>query len=225
VPKTIDNDLLATDLTFGFNTAVQVATDAIDRLHTTAESHERVMIMEVMGRNAGWIALHAGIAGGAHAILIPEIPYDPDLIVARLRGRRRRGLAWGVVVIAEGAMPRGGKPSIVQEGTGYVRPRLGGAAARLAQEIEKAGVEIRANVLGHVQRGGTPAAFDRVLATRFGVAAVDAIAGGRLGTMVALQGTSIRPVTLAEAVGRERKVDPQGEEVAAARAIGIELGD
>jgi 6-phosphofructokinase 1 len=225
VPKTIDNDLMATDLTFGFNTAVQVATDAVDRLHTTAESHDRVMILEVMGRNAGWIALHAGIAGGAHVILIPEIPYDPALVVRRLSARYRQGLAWGVVVIAEGAMVQGGAPSIVEPGNAARTARLGGAAARLEEELRKAaGLEIRVNVLGHVQRGGTPTPFDRVLATRFGVAAVDAVAARRTGTMVALRGTQIVPVPLMDAVGRERKVDPRGEEIAAALALGIELG-
>jgi ATP-dependent phosphofructokinase / diphosphate-dependent phosphofructokinase len=211
VPKTIDNDIGATDVTFGFDTALQVATEAIDRLHTTAESHHRVMVVEVMGRHAGWIALYSGIAGGGDVILIPEQPFDIDH-VCRLIGRRHsRGRVFSIVVVAEGAVPREGTMEVADGDTdefGHVR--LGGIGHRLEREIEeRTGFETRATVLGHIQRGGTPTAYDRVLATRFGVAAIDAAHEGRWGTMPALRGTRIELVPLAEAVAELRTVTPE----------------
>jgi len=210
VPKTIDNDLSATEVTFGFDTAVQIASDAIDRLHTTAESHDRVMVVEVMGRHAGWIATQAGIAGGAAEILIPEEPFDIDAICGRLQGRHDRGRYASLVVVAEGAVPVEGTME-VQSGEldAFGHVRLGGIANRVAQGIEeRTGFETRVTILGHVQRGGTPTAFDRVLATRFGVAAIDAVHDGATGQMVALQAGHIVRVPLAEAVGKSKTVDP-----------------
>jgi 6-phosphofructokinase 1 len=211
VPKTIDNDLGGTDVTFGFQTAVQIVTDAIDRLHTTAESHNRVIVVEVMGRHAGWIATHAGIAGGADAILVPERPFDIDEVCARLRHRHERGRSFSIVVVAEGAVPREG--SIQTRGEGAVdafgHARLGGIGVTLEKEIEEhTGYETRVTILGHVQRGGTPVAYDRVLATRFGVAAMDAVAAGRFGTMVALRGTEIVEVPLQTALREPKLLDP-----------------
>ncbi len=208
VPKTIDNDLGATDVTFGFDTALQIATDAIDRLHTTAESHHRILVVEVMGRNAGWIALHSGLAGGADVILIPEIPFDIDE-VCRLIGRRhQRGRYFSIVVAAEGALPKAGTMSVATGASDeFGHPRLGGIGQRLEAEIEKrTGFETRATVLGHVQRGGTPTAFDRVLATRLGLAAIDAAHAGRWGTMTALHAASIELVELSDAVAEVRRV-------------------
>jgi 6-phosphofructokinase 1 len=208
VPKTIDNDLGATDVTFGFDTALQIATEAIDRLHTTAESHNRILVVEVMGRSAGWIALHAGIAGGADVILIPEIAFDIDEVCRRIERRHSRGRYFSIVVAAEGATPKTGTMEVL---TGDVdefgHPRLGGIGARLEQEIEKrTGYETRATVLGHVQRGGTPTAFDRVLATRLGLAAINAAHGAAWGMMTSLRGTAIELVTLADAVAEVRTV-------------------
>ncbi len=208
VPKTIDNDLGGTEVTFGFDTALQVATDAIDRLHTTAESHHRVLVVEVMGRTAGWIALHAGIAGGADVILIPELPFDIEEACQLLRRRHARGRNFSLVVVAEGAVPKEGTMTVA---TGQVdefgHPRLGGIGHSLEQEIEhRTGFETRATVLGHVQRGGTPTAFDRVLATRLGLAAVDAVHEGRFGTMVAIHSNEIKSVRLADAVADVRRV-------------------
>jgi len=211
VPKTIDNDLSATEVTFGFDTAVQIASDAIDRLHTTAESHDRVMVVEVMGRHAGWIATEAGIAGGAAEILIPEEPFDIDAICRRLQGRRDRGRSASLVVVAEGAVPVEGTME-VQSGEldAFGHVRLGGIANRVAQGIEeRTGFETRVTILGHVQRGGTPTAFDRILATRFGIAAIDATHDGVTGQMVALQAGHIVRVPLADAVGKSKTVDPQ----------------
>jgi phosphofructokinase-like protein len=208
VPKTIDNDLGATDQTFGFDTALQVATDAIDRLHTTAESHHRILVVEVMGRNAGWIALHSGIAGGADVILIPEIPFDIEE-VCRLIGRRHgRGRYFSIVVAAEGALPKEGTMSVATgELDEFGHPRLGGIGQALEREIERRiGFETRATVLGHIQRGGTPTAFDRVLATRLGLAAIDAAHAGSWGTMTALHATEIELVQLADAVAEVRRV-------------------
>jgi phosphofructokinase-like protein len=208
VPKTIDNDLGSTDQTFGFDTALQVATEAIDRLHTTAESHHRILVVEVMGRNAGWIALHSGIAGGADVILIPEIPFDIDE-VCRLIGRRHgRGRYFSIVVAAEGAMPKEGTMRVATgELDEFGHPRLGGIGQALEREIEaRTGFETRATVLGHVQRGGTPTAFDRVLATRLGLAAIDAAHAGHWGMMTALQSTEIELVQLADAVAEVRRV-------------------
>jgi phosphofructokinase-like protein len=210
VPKTIDNDLSATEVTFGFDTAVQIASDAIDRLHTTAESHDRVMVVEVMGRHAGWIATEAGIAGGAAEILIPEEPFDIDAVSARLQRRHGRGRYASLVVVAEGATPVEGTMEVQSgETDAFGHVRLGGIANRVAQGIEeRTGFETRVTILGHIQRGGTPTAFDRILATRFGVAAIDAVHAGASGQMVALQAGKIVLVPLAEAVGVSKTVDP-----------------
>jgi 6-phosphofructokinase 1 len=209
VPKTIDNDLSATDFTFGFHTAVQIATDAIDRLHTTAESHDRVMVVEVMGRHAGWIATYSGLAGGADMILVPEKPFDIDEIDTRIRRRHERGANFSIVVVAEGATPVEGTMEL-QAGTldefGHVR--LGGIGTRLASEIEaRTGYEARMTQLGHLLRGGTPSAYDRVIATRFGVEAIDAAHEGDFGVMVALRGTDVVRVPLADGVAELKTVD------------------
>jgi phosphofructokinase-like protein len=217
VPKTIDNDLDGTDMTFGFQTAVQIVTDAIDRLHTTAESHNRVMLVEVMGRHAGWIATYAGIAGGADAILVPERPFDIDEVVAQVRRRHARGRSFSIVVVAEGATPREGTLHVGFAGAtdAFGHARLGGIGVTLEAELERrTGFESRATILGHVQRGGTPVAFDRVLATRFGIAAMDAASGGRYGTMVALRGTDIIEVPLADALRQPKLLDPSLYETA-----------
>ena len=210
VPKTIDNDLGATDITFGFDTALQVATEAIDRLHTTAESHHRILVVEVMGRSAGWIALHSGLAGGADVILIPELPFDISEICRLIGRRHERGRYFSIVVVAEGAEPQPGTMP-VPAGEGEVdefgHPRLGGIGQRLEKEIEaRTGFETRTTVLGHVQSGGTPTAFDRVLATRLGLAAIDAAHDGRWGFMTALRATEIEFVALATAVEEVRRV-------------------
>jgi ATP-dependent phosphofructokinase / diphosphate-dependent phosphofructokinase len=208
VPKTIDNDLDATDQTFGFDTAIQIVTEAIDRLHTTAESHHRVMVIEVMGRHAGWIALHSGIAGGAHVILVPELPFDIDDVCALIERRDQRGRRFSIVVVAEGAMPKEGTFTATAAGLDeFGHARLGGIGQQLERAIEeRTGHETRATVLGHVQRGGTPTAFDRVLATRLGLAAIDAAAGGQWGTMTSLRGTEIKLVPIADAVATLRTV-------------------
>ena len=208
VPKTIDNDLAATDVTFGFDTALHVASEAIDRLHTTAESHNRILVVEVMGRHAGWIALHSGLAGGADVILIPEIPFDIDEVCRLIRRRHERGRYFSIVVAAEGATPKAGTMTIsAGEVDEFGHPRLGGIGYRLEQEIEeRTGYETRATVLGHVQRGGTPTPFDRVLATRFGLAAIDAAHRGAWGKMTALRSTEIELVPLSHAVAQLRTV-------------------
>jgi ATP-dependent phosphofructokinase / diphosphate-dependent phosphofructokinase len=208
VPKTIDNDLGGTDRTFGFDTALQIATDAIDRLHTTAESHNRILVVEVMGRHAGWIALHAGLAGGADAILIPEQPFDIDEVCRRIRRRHARGRTFSIVVVAEGALPREGTmETIGGETDEFGHVRLGGIGQLLEREIERrTGYEARQTVLGHVQRGGTPTAFDRVLATRLGLSAIDAAAARKWGMMPALRGNDIVLVALSEAVAELRTV-------------------
>ncbi|HEY4830388.1 MAG TPA: 6-phosphofructokinase [Solirubrobacteraceae bacterium] len=208
VPKTIDNDLGGTDVTFGFDTALHIATEAIDRLHTTAESHNRILVVEVMGRTAGWIALHSGVAGGADVILIPEIPFDIDEVCRLIRRRHERGRYFSIVVAAEGAMPKEGTMTLQ---TGAVdefgHPRLGGIGYALEREIEsRTGYETRATVLGHVQRGGTPTAFDRVLATRLGLAAIEAAHAGDWGMMVALHSTKVELIALADAVAEVRHV-------------------
>ena len=211
VPKTIDNDLSGTDFTFGFDTAVNVATEAIDRLHTTAESHHRVLVVEVMGRHAGWIALHSGIAGGASAVLIPEQPFDIDALCAHVETRFKTKYA-PIIVVSEGAVPAdGGDMTLVSgEKDAFGHVRLGGIGDRLAHEIEtRTGKEARAVVLGHIQRGGTPTAFDRWLATRFGLQAIDAVADGDFGKMVALRGTSIIRVPLIEGTGALKLVGPE----------------
>src|SRR5690349_21977924 len=210
VPKTIDNDLSGTDFTFGFDTAVNIATEAIDRLHTTAESHHRVIIVEVMGRHAGWIALHSGLAGGANIILIPERPFDIDKVCAQVESRFATSYS-PIIVVSEGAIPKDGTMELVSgEKDAFGHVRLGGIADRLAKEIEgRPGKEARAVVLGHVQRGGTPSAFDRWLATRFGLHAIDAIHDGDFGTMMALRGTDIVRVPLIEGTGELKLVDPE----------------
>jgi phosphofructokinase-like protein len=225
VPKTIDNDLSATELTFGFDTALHTATDAIDKIHTTAESHHRIMLVEVMGRDTGWIALEAGLAAGAHVILIPEIPFTIDRICDFVRGRESDGRKYTTIVVAEGvklpaeiavfapperrAVPRGG----------VMAGQIGDALAKKLQR------EVRVTVLGHIQRGGSPSPFDRILSTRFGVAATDLIARGEFGRMVCLKGAHVLSVDIAEAVGVLKSVDPKGELVETARAIGISFGD
>ncbi len=216
VPKTIDNDLGATDQTFGFDTALQVATEAIDRLHTTAESHHRVMVVEVMGRHAGWIALHSGLAGGGDVILIPERPFDIDEVCVLIRRRHGRGRFFSIVVAAEGAVPKEGTMATTAgELDEFGHVRLGGIGQRLEAEIEeRTGFETRAVVLGHIQRGGTPTAFDRVLATRLGIAAIDAAHEGEWGTMPALHGTRIELVPLRDAVAELRTVRPEDFAVA-----------
>jgi 6-phosphofructokinase 1 len=222
VPKTIDNDLAATDYTFGFMTAVEVATDAVDRLHTTAESHDRVMILEVMGRDAGWIALQAGIAGGADIILIPEIAYRPEEIVNTIRERQREGAKFDIIVAAEGARREGGEPTYLDKTT----KRLGGVAYQVAAEIaQQIDLEIRVTVLGHIQRGGSPIPYDRILATQFGKAAADLIANEQFGRMVALRGESIISVPIREAISNPKLVDPDGQLVKTARSIGVSFGD
>jgi ATP-dependent phosphofructokinase / diphosphate-dependent phosphofructokinase len=208
VPKTIDNDLGATDVTFGFDTALHVATEAIDRLHTTAESHHRNLVVEVMGRSAGWIALHSGLAGGADVILIPELPFDIEEVCRLINRRHARGRYFAIVVVAEGATPKEGTMTVA---TGQVdefgHPRLGGIGQQLEREIEaRTGFETRTTVLGHVQRGGTPTAFDRVLATRLGLAAIDAAHADQWGMMTALNATEITLVALSEAVAEVRRV-------------------
>ena len=207
VPKTIDNDINGTDFTFGFNTAVQIVTDAIDRLTTTAESHNRVILVEVMGRTKGWIATYAGLAGGAHVILIPEVPYDIEEVAALIRRRHRRGQKYSVVVVAEGIEPPQ-RVTLQKDVFGF--DRLGGVAYQLAPVIEElTGYETRVTVLGHLQRGGTPSAFDRVLATRFGVKAADLAAEGQHGVMVAMRNTGIIGVPLAEGCAEIRGVDEE----------------
>jgi phosphofructokinase-like protein len=217
VPKTIDNDLSATEVTFGFDTALHTATDAVDKIHTTAESHHRVMVIEVMGRDAGWIALEAGIAGGAHIILIPEIPFSLESICQHLALRERYGKRFTIVVVAEGIkLP----PEMTHlSRTMPVGNLVGDAIALISHK------EVRVSVLGYIQRGGSPSPYDRILATRFGVAAVDLIAEGGFGKMVCLQQECIRAVSIADAVGKMKTVDPKGEMVKAARAIGISFGD
>jgi 6-phosphofructokinase 1 len=211
VPKTIDNDLSATEVTFGFHTAVQIATEAIDRLHTTAESHDRVIVCEVMGRHAGWIATYAGIAGGAAAVLVPEEPFDIDLVCANLKARHAKGRFASIVVVAEGAVPKEGTMTLQsREVDQFGHVRLGGIANLLAGEIEsRTGIETRVTILGHIQRGGTPTAFDRVLATRFGIAAIEAVHERTFDQMVALRADEIVRVPLAEAVTELKTVDPE----------------
>ena len=225
VPKTIDNDLEATDYTIGFQTAVEVVVEAIERLQTTAESHERIMIVEVMGRYAGWIALTSALAGGAHVCLVPEIEYDLDRVVAAFHKRHGRGVSYSIVVCAEGARPKGGDFAVEHKGDATKQDKLGGAGQRLADAIEaKCDYEVRTTVLGHIQRGGRPCAFDRELATRFGVKAVDLLAAGQFGHVTALEHNRVVAKPIETAVKKLKLVDPHGELVKAARAVGIELG-
>jgi len=211
VPKTIDNDLSGTDFTFGFDTAVDVATEAIDSVHTTAEAHNRVIVVEVMGRDSGWIATYSGIAGGADVILIPEVPFDIDQVAETIRQRHARGRYFSIVVAAEGAKFAGGNETLPAAGLDeFGHARLGGIGSVLAQEIEKrTGFESRSVVLGHIQRGGSPSAFDRVLATRYGLGAIDMVHRGEFGHMAALRGNKIISIPLAEAIASNRKVDKE----------------
>ena len=226
VPKTIDNDIVETTNCFGFDTAVSFATDAIDRLHTTAEAHHRVMVVEVMGRYAGWIALYAGVAGGADVVLIPEIPFDMEHVAERIITREHFGARFSIVVVAEGARPVGGKVSLVREASGEYVERLGGIGALVAADIEKrTGKETRSVVLGHLQRGGAPTSFDRMLATRFGARAVELILNGEFGHMVAFHPPEIVAVPLEKIVGRTRHVPLDFDVVRTARAMGISLGN
>ena len=226
VPKTIDNDLFATEYTFGFATARETATWALDRLHSTAESHHRVMLLEVMGREAGWIALQAGLAGGGDVVLIPEIPFKIDALIAKFRARERRGRPFSVVVVAEGAAPEGGTQVFAGEDLVTGWKRLGGISYHIAREIEaRGGYEVRATVLGHIQRGGTPVPTDRILATRFGVEATNLAIAGQFGNMVALRGDEIVSVPITDAIGHLKRVDPHCQLVQAARSLGIVFGD
>ena len=226
VPKTIDNDIGGTVSTFGFDTAVNTALEAIDRLHTTAESHDRVIVLEVMGRHAGFIALHAGLAGTADVILIPEIPYDVEKVCEKIVARDRAGRYFSIVVVAEGARPIGGEESTLGESMPGQAKRIGGVCEPLAQEIQRrTGKETRSMVLGHLQRGGQPTGYDRLLATRFGGAAVRAVADKCWGHMVALQSPHIVTIPLEEALREVKRVDPTHDVVLTARATGISFGD
>jgi 6-phosphofructokinase 1 len=226
VPKTIDNDIVGTTSCFGFDTAVSFATDAIDRLHTTAEAHRRIMVVEVMGRHAGWIALHAGVAGGADVILIPEIPYDLERVVASIRARDARGARFSIVVVAEGAVPRGGHVSVVAPASAGQQERLGGAGIACANLLESlTGKETRHVVLGHLQRGGAPTAFDRTLATRFGGKAVELLLNGQFGKMVANNPPDLVPIPLGDVVGRTKTVPLDYDLLLTAKRLGISFGD
>ncbi len=227
LPKTIDNDLKGTDITFGFDSAVYIATEGIDRVHSTAQSHHRVMIVEVMGRNAGWIALHSGVAGGGDIILIPEIPYDAKVIAAKVKDRNRRGKRFSIMVVSEGARPKGGDvvvQRIVKESTDPIR--LGGVGFVVGAQIEKiTEIETRTVVMGHLQRGGSPTPFDRVLATRLGTKAVDMIVNGEFGYMVAVKGNALTKVPLQDVAKGPRTVRANDPLIAAARAVGTCFGD
>lgn len=226
VPKTIDNDLLKTDVTFGFDTAVTTATEALDKLHTTAESHHRIMILEVMGRYGGWIALHAGIAGGADVILIPEIEYDLQKIKAKIEQRRNQGKLFSIIVVAEGAVEKEGQmvvAKVIKESTDPIR--LGGVGQVVAEKLAQiTGLETRVTVLGHLQRGGSPTSYDRILSTRFGVKAVEMVAEEKYNHMVALQGQDLVCVPIQEAIQDLKRINPQSELVKAAQAVGISFG-
>jgi 6-phosphofructokinase 1 len=226
VPKTIDNDVCGTQRTFGFDTAVSTATEALDRLHSTAESHERVMVVELMGRYAGWIALYSGLSGGADVILIPEIPFDMEKVCDKIRSREAAGRHFSIVVVAEGARPRDGAVELLERrGVGTV-DRLGGIGSKVARFIEHhTGKETRTAVLGHLQRGGSPTTYDRLLALRFGSAAVRAIADGAFGVMVGLNGQDITRVPLDDVVGRAKNIQLDSDIIATARELGISLGD
>ncbi|HEY1129599.1 MAG TPA: ATP-dependent 6-phosphofructokinase, partial [Roseateles sp.] len=226
VPKTIDNDLDGTVTTFGFDTAVAFASDCIERLHTTAASHHRVLVVEVMGRYAGWIALHAGLAGGAHAILLPELPFDLAAVAGMVARRDAQGQAYSIVVVAEGACPRDGARALTAPAEAGHAERLGGMGEQVSQALARlTGKDTRCVVLGHLLRGGSPTAFDRVAALRFGAAAVRELAAGLSGIMVALDGSDVRPVPLAEVAGRMKAVPLDGDTLATARDLGICLGD
>ncbi|MBU3131275.1 6-phosphofructokinase [Clostridium gasigenes] len=229
VPKTIDNDLASTDVTFGFNTAIDVATEALDRLHTTAESHHRIMLCEVMGRNAGWIALESGIAGAANVILLPEIPYDINKIVKKIKDREDNGREFSIIVVSEGAKPKNGEVVVSKIVADSPDPiRLGGIGNKLADDLEKLmpEKEVRCTVLGHIQRGGNTSTFDRILSTRYGVGAVELINEGKFGQMVCLKGNELSSDSLENVIGQKSKlVDPEGELVKIAKKIGISFAD
>ena len=226
VPKTIDNDIVGTTNCFGFDTAVAFATDAIDRLHSTAEAHKRIFVVEVMGRYAGWIALHAGVAGGADAILIPEIPFDISLVAEQLGERDKWGAKFSIVVVAEGAFPKGGTLSLLEAAHGAFAERLGGIGARVCEALAaETGKETRSVVLGHLQRGGAPTSFDRVLATRFGGKAVELIKEGAFGTMVAFDPPDIIARRLEDVVGKTKTVPMDSDLLLTARALGVTFGD
>jgi ATP-dependent phosphofructokinase / diphosphate-dependent phosphofructokinase len=226
VPKTIDNDIVETTNTFGFDTAVSFATESIDRLHVTAEAHHRVLVVEVMGRYAGWIALYSGVAGGADVILIPEIAYDLEKVAERIKERERAGARFSIVVAAEGARPVGGKATLLKAAEGEFVERLGGVAAVVAAQLEKlTGKETRSVVLGHLQRGGAPTSFDRILATRFGARAVELLLEGKFDHMVAFHPPDIVAVPLERVVGRTRTIPPDFDVVRTAKAMGISMGD
>lgn len=227
VPKTIDNDLPCTERTFGFDTAMAMATEALDRLHTTAESHHRVMVLEVMGRYAGWIALHSGIAGGADVILIPEIPYDLDAVIHKIRDRQQHGKKFSIITVAEGAKPVGGQMTVARLVKGSFEPvRLGGVGEKLAREIEdRTGIESRCTVLGYLQRGGSPTAYDRVLSTRYGAAAVEACLDEKYNVMVSLQANEIVRVPIAKVASQPHQVPADSDIIRTAREVGISFGD
>jgi ATP-dependent phosphofructokinase / diphosphate-dependent phosphofructokinase len=226
VPKTIDNDLAATQVTFGFHTAVQTASDAIDKLHSTAESHERVMVVEVMGRHAGWIALHSGLSATADAILIPEIPFHIERVCAKVEERYASGRNFAIIVVAEGAVPAGGEVSLLQAEQPGSAARLGGIGDRVARALgERTGREVRSLVLGHLQRGGTPTAYDRLIALRFGAAAVRCVEERKFGTMVALDPPDVRAVPLEEAISHIKAVPVNSDTILTARDLGIAFGD
>lgn len=225
VPKTIDNDIGGTDITFGFDTALTIATEAIDRLHTTAEAHHRVMVLELMGRDAGFIALHSGVAGGADVILIPEIPFKYESVVAKVRQRAEQGSYFSIMAVSEGAKPAGGEKVYARSGNDLYVPRLGGISQVVGEYIENQGFETRVTVLGHLQRGGTPTAFDRWLATRYGGAAVRVAAEGRFDRMVSLDSGKVLDIPLGEAIAVPKRVDIHGDAVLTARNTGISFGD
>ncbi len=225
VPKTIDNDIGGTEVTFGFDTAVTTATEAIDKLHTTAEAHHRVMVLELMGRHAGFIALHAGVAGGADVILIPEIPFKFESVIAKVRQRVERGYLFSIIAVSEGAKPMGGAPVFSRAGDEVYVPRLGGIGQMIGEYIEQQGFETRVTVLGHLQRGGTPSPFDRWLATRYGAAAVRLAVQGKFDRMVALQAGKITDISLEDAIAVPKRVDVNDDAVITARGMSISFGD
>lgn len=225
VPKTIDNDIHGTEVSFGFDTALNIATDAIDRLHTTAESHQRAMVVELMGRDAGFITLHSGVAGGADVILIPEIPFKWEVVARKVLERRERGSLFTILAVSEGAKPADGDVSYNRAGDEVYVPRLGGIGQKVGEFLERSGIETRVTVLGHVQRGGTPSAFDRWLATRYGSAAVRVAAQGHFDRMVTLMNGRITDMPLMDAIAIPKRVDVNGEAVLTARGVGISFGD
>jgi 6-phosphofructokinase 1 len=226
VPKTIDNDVVGTEATFGFDTAVSTATDAVDKLHTTAESHDRVFVVELMGRYAGWIALHSGLSGSADVILIPEIPFDIEKVCEKIRQREAAGRHFSMVVVAEGAKPLNGSVVLVQEALAGTVERLGGIGAQVAAAIgERTGKETRSMVLGHLQRGGSPTTFDRLLALRFGSAAVGAIEDGDFGSVVVYTPPTVSRRRIADVIGRQKLVSLEGGIIMTARSLGISFGD